>query len=36
MGGYNLADTIPADQTDPEKMDDAAERLRAALDMGDL
>lgn len=36
MGGYNLADTIPADQTDPEKMDDAAERLRAALDMDDL
>lgn len=32
MSGYSLANAIPADQTDQDKMDDAARRLRAALD----
>lgn len=35
MSGYNLAATIPADETDPAKMDDAAARLREALDVGE-
>lgn len=35
MSGYDLANAIPADQTDQKKMDDAAERLRAALDTDD-
>lgn len=35
MAGYDLSATIPADETDPAKMDDAAARLRAALDVDD-
>ncbi|WP_018297371.1 HIT family protein [Corynebacterium lubricantis] len=31
MSGYNLSAAIPADQTDPEKMDEAAAKLREAL-----
>lgn len=33
MSGYNLSTIMPADSTDPEKMDAAAEKLRAALDV---
>ncbi|WP_304325112.1 HIT family protein [Corynebacterium frankenforstense] len=32
MSGYDLSAAIPADKTDPAKMDEAAEKLRAALD----
>ncbi|QGU08252.1 HIT-like protein [Corynebacterium occultum] len=32
MSGYSLSNTMRADATDPAKMDDAAARLREALD----
>ncbi|MGP6174561.1 HIT family protein [Corynebacterium sp. A21] len=32
MSGYNLANVMRMDETDPAKMDDAATRLREALD----
>ena len=31
MSGYSLANVIPADQTDPEQMDEAAAKLRERL-----
>ena len=31
MSGYNLSTVMRADETDPAKMDQAAETLRAAL-----
>lgn len=31
MSGYDLSTAIPADQTDAAAMDDAAERIRAAI-----
>ena len=33
MSGYNLSAAMPADTTDPAKMDDAANRLRELLDV---
>lgn len=33
MSGFSLATVTPADQTDPAKMDEAAERLRQAIDV---
>lgn len=32
MSGYNLAAAMPADSTDPVKMDEAAAKLRAVLE----
>jgi len=31
MSGYNLATALSMDETDPQRMDDAAERIRAGL-----
>lgn len=31
MSGYNLATALGMDETDPQRMDDAAERIRAGL-----
>lgn len=31
MSGYNLATALSTDETDPQRMDDAAERIRAGL-----
>ncbi|EEI17927.1 HIT family protein [Corynebacterium lipophiloflavum] len=35
MSGYSLANVIPADQTDPAKMDEAAAKLRERLGVGE-
>mgnify|MGYP002718126777 CR=1 FL=1 len=35
MSGYNLANVMKFDQTDPAKMDEAATKLRHALDVDD-
>lgn len=35
MSGYSLANVIPADQTDAEKMDEAAAKLRERLRVGE-
>lgn len=35
MSGYSLSDVIPADQTDAEKMDEAAAKLRERLGVGE-
>ncbi|QPK82972.1 HIT family protein [Corynebacterium qintianiae] len=35
MSGYSLSTIMPADQTDPGKMDEAAAKLRARLGVGE-
>lgn len=35
MSGYSLSNVIPADQTDAEKMDEAAAKLRERLGVGE-